>query len=79
MTLGEISQSLSALFFLNDSLQNRPVALAQRVAGHARELDVGIFEHLLNPACNAGMLLEHSSKGSWRHQDLRLRQPALFS
>ena len=44
MTLGEISQSLSALFFLNDSLQNRSVALAQRVAGHARELDVGIFE-----------------------------------
>ena len=40
MTLGEISQSLSALFFLNDSLQNRSVALAQRVAGHARELDV---------------------------------------
>ena len=78
MTLGEISQSFSALFFLNDSLQNRSALLPNALLA-TLELDVGIFEHLLNPACNAGMLLGHSSKGSRRHQDLRLRQPALFS
>ena len=79
MTLGEISQSLSALFFLNDSLQNRPVALAQRVAGHARELDVGIFEHLLNPACNAGIPLWRLSKALGVIKPYAFVSPALCS
>src|SRR5579864_1900418 len=45
------------LFPADDGLQHCSAALAECVASYTRQLDVGILQHLLDPACNARVLL----------------------
>ena len=60
MTESKISQSFGTLFTVDDGVQHRASTLAKRVAGNTCQLDIGIFEHFLNPACNPRVLLRQA-------------------
>src|SRR5579864_5549482 len=53
----KICQSFWTLFPANDGFQHRSAALAECVASYTRQLDVGILQHLLDPACNTRVFL----------------------
>ena len=65
----EIGQLLRIAFARDQSCKHGLPTLAQRVTGHARQLDIGVLEYFLDPTGNSRRFLCKARPRS-RHADL---------